>query len=387
MAPPPGGSRPSVASLRWAAALGGLALAVASAFWPLYERMTRASVDFRAHLDFARGMARAGRAHSERFGFELLTLVAAGFSDDRADLARAAVVVATLATVAKAVLSARWLKREYGPAAAVLLALVVLFVAPITFMARHPLMPLHSAVHLGQMSGLIVHNPTTVVVFPLAVALFAASWRRRAGWTSALAAVQCFVKPNFVVAWMPVFVVLELWRDRRDGRGWWVAASRTAGIVAPAVAVLAWQLATSEKLGTAMVIAPFRAWRGLSPDIPLSIARSLAFPALLAVVHFRELRRRPELGFAWTIFGVALAQYSLLYLRGAAYPGNWSWGRYLAIYVVFLLSVAAYARIAARRESWRGWRAVANGALAALLALHLYSGLFYYWQGVRDGLW
>lgn len=344
-------------------------------------------MDFRGHLDFARAMARAGRAHSERFGFELLTLVAAGFSDNLVDLARAAVVVATLATVAKAVLSARWLARDLGPLPAVGLALLVLFLAPITFAARHPLMPRQSAVHLGQMSGLIVHNPTTVVVFPLAIALFVASWRRRAGWTSALAALQCLVKPNFVVAWLPVFAALELWRGRRDGRGWWAVASRTAAILAPAVAVLAWQLATSEKLGTSMVIAPFRAWRGLSPDIPLSIVRSLAFPALLVAVHLRELRRRPELRFAWAIFAVAFAQYSLLYLRGAAYPGNWSWGRYLAVYLVFLLSVEAYAQIVARRESWRGWRAVANGALAALLALHLYSGLFYYWQGVRLGRW
>lgn len=387
MKSPRGDSRASAPVLRGTAALSGLALAVGCAFWPLYERMTRASIDFRAHLDFARGMARSGRVHSERFGFELLTLAAAGFSDVRVDLVRAAVVVATLATVAKALLSARWLTRDHGPWAASALALVVLFVAPITFSARHPLMPGHSAVHLGQMSGLIVHNPTTVVVFPLVLALFVASWRRRAGWTSALAALQCLVKPNFVVAWLPVFVALELWRGRHDGRRWWAVASRTAAILTPAVAVLAWQFATSEKLGTAMVIAPFRAWRGLSPDIPLSIVRSLAFPALLLAVHFRDLRRRAELGFAWAILAVAFAQYALLYLRGAAYPGNWSWGRYLAVYVVFLLSVEAYARIAARRESWRGWRAAANGALAALLALHLYSGLYYYWQGVRHGLW
>lgn len=369
---------------RRAAAFAGLAVAVAVLFWPLFARMARESADFLGHLDFAARTARAGAIHSERFGFELLTLLVAELAGS--DLAWAATLLATLATMGKAVLSARWLARELRPTSAAALALVALFLAPITFASHHPKRVLNSAVHLGQMSGLIFHNPTTVVVFPFVLALFFASWRGRPLATAVLAAVQCPIKPSFVAAWLPVLPALELWRGRREAQGLGRIVLRTAAIAAPAVAVLAWQFATSESLGT-MIIAPWRAWHRLSNDIPLSIVRSLAFPALLAVVHWRELRRRPEHLFAWSIFAVSFTQYALFYLRGAGYPGNWSWGRYLAVYVVFLLAVELFADIAKRRESWRGWRTVANGGLAALLALHLYSGLFYYWQGLRHGMW
>jgi hypothetical protein len=378
-------ARSTLDRMRWPAALAAFGLAVAAVFWPLFDRMARgASIDFSAHLRFARNMARDGAPHSERFGFELLTLLVAGFADEAVALVRAAAVVATLATALKAVMSAQWLSRRLGARQALVLAAVVLFVAPITFATVHPTWRRHAAVHLGQMSGLIFHNPTTVLVFPFVIALFVATWRGKAVAAGALAAAQCLVKPNFVLAWAPAFVVLELRRRGFD----WRSLARVAAVLAPATAVLTWQYLTTEKLGEAMVIAPFRAWRQLSPNIPLSIARSVAFPALLVALHFREVRRRGELLFAWAILAVATLQYALLYLKGAAYPGNWSWGRYLAIYLVFLLSVELFAGIAARRESWRGVRpAAANATLALVLALHVGSGLLYYWQGVRSGLW
>ena len=377
---------PAADSRRRAVALAALALGVACLFWPLFERMVAGPSDFGGHLRFAREMEGARAPQSERFGFELLVLALSRLWAPPRDLASAAILLATAATAAKAVLSARWLGREMAPARAAAVAAALLFLAPITFAARHPLRSAHSAVHLGQMSGLIFHNPTTVVVFPLVLALFVASWRGRAVSTSLLAALQCFVKPSYVAAWLPVLPALEVWRGRRGGLRLGRIALRTAAIAAAPAAVLAWQFLTSDSLGT-IVVGPWRAWRVYSADIPLSIARSLAFPALLAAVHWREVRRRPEHFYAWAVFAVAFAQYALLYLRGEGYAGNWSWGRYLAIYVVFLLSVELFVHVAARRESWRGWRAAANGGLAALLALHLGSGLFYYWQGVRNGLW
>ena len=166
----PSGSPSRADAVRHAVPFASLAIVVAFAFWPLFERMAWVSRDFSGHLTLARNLLREAAPDSERFGFELLTVLLAGLSDERADLFWAAVVVSTLATVAKALLSARWLARDLAPWRASALALLVLFLAPITFAAQHPLKDDQSAVHLGQISGLIFHNPPTVLVFPFVLA-------------------------------------------------------------------------------------------------------------------------------------------------------------------------------------------------------------------------
>ena len=130
-----------------------------------------------------------------------------------------------------------------------------MFLAPITWdWSAHPYSPGRSPVSLGQSSGLIIHNPTTVVVFPFALLLFWFSWRDRYGLAALTAAVQCLIKPNFALV--------------------------------PATAVLITQFMTSETLGTGIIIDPFRAWSHVSDNIPLSAVRSLAFPLAFAVVYF-----------------------------------------------------------------------------------------------------
>ncbi len=371
-------------AVRHALVFAGCAIVVGAMFLPLFQSIVSGG-DYKVHLSLARQTERRGATRTERPGFELLTIAVSHVFSSERRLVLAAIWISVLAMVAKFAISASMLTREVGAERSLALAFLLLFLAPITVDWRvHPLYPAHSRVHLGQMSGLIFHNPTTVVVFPLALLLFTASFRERHGLAGALAAVQCLIKPNFVAAWIPAFIALQVWRHR----GAWRPLARSALAVVPAIGVLLYQLFTTERLGDGMIVAPFRAWRQVSDNILWSSIRSLAFPVAFCAIYFRAIRGRLDHAFAWCIFGVAFAQYALLYIRGADYPGNWSWGRYLAIYIVFLLCLGRFAVIVSRRESWRGlWGPAGNVLLIGLLFLHLSSGLRYYLEGVSYGRW
>lgn len=377
-------------------------LALGAAFHPLFDALKRPPGDIAAHVRMAQALPdplepgalvaallRPARSEEHRYralpGFQLLVLAAAGFSRRLPTLLAAAIVVLTAAAVAKFAVSVHALERELRFQAALPLALVLTFLAPITLpWGGHPLVAGRSPVHLGQVSGLIIHNPTTIAVFPLSILLFVKSWQERLVASSLLAAGQCLIKPNFVLAWMPAFVLMQGWRH-----GWGRAAARNCVLaLGLPVLVLAFQYRISSELGQGFSFAPLLAWREHSPNIPLSVLRSIAFPALFAAVYWQRIRRDGELWFAWAILAVATLQYALLVVDRPGYRGDWSWGRYLAVYNVFLVSLARFARHA--EWSWpagRGRMGALNALLAVLLLLHLQTGLWYYARGVRHGDW
>jgi hypothetical protein len=365
-------------------ALAVCALVVGAMFLPLFQRIALDG-DYELHLNLARLMEQRGGIVTERPGFEAMTIALSRLFSSEDRLVVAAVWLSVLSMVAKFVFSAFMLEREVGRERSLSVAFVLLFLAPITFDWRlHPLVEGGlSRVHLGQMSGLIFHNPTTVVVFPFSLLLFYYSFRERHGVAGLLAAVQCLIKPSFVVAWLPAFTLLMAWRHGLR----WRPLARSAVAIVPAVGMLLYQFATTERLGDDMIVAPFRAWRRVSDNIPWSSVRSLAFPVVFCAIYFRAIRGSAEHWFAWGIFFVAFWQYALIYIVGA-YSGNWGWGRYLSIYIVFLLCVGRFVRIATQPGSWRGpWRITANTCLIALLALHFSAGLRYYLEGVSYGRW
>ena len=78
----------------------------------------------------------------------------------------------------------------------------------------------------------------------------------------------------------------------------------------------------------------------------------------------------------------------MLYITGDVYPGNFSWGRYLPVYLVFLLSLSRFGAICSRPESWHdGWKPYANLVLTGLVVLHLYAGIRYYLEALTYVRW
>jgi hypothetical protein len=374
----------------WPLAFGALACALvalaAHQFGPYLER---GDIDHGVHLRLVQAFA-AGGPLLPHFAYQLLVALAAGFSIDLDELRHAAQAVLALLVLAKLALSlglARALLARVGsrltPAAALLLALALFFVAPLPNWWRP------ADIYLGQLSPTVWHNPTVIAALPLAVAAFWAFLLpplRRArdeGVAGLLLALSVLAKPNFALAFLPTAALLRLL-----GRG--RLAQKLAALIllsAPAVLALGWQyhqaLATGLTVAGEGVLAvqPLEVWQGFSPHPLVSALVSLAFPLAVAVLAWRGARLGRALAAAWLLALVAVAQFALLAEPGPRLDdGNYYWGVVPAVYLLFLVSAC---ELLAREEEpapEAGRRASRRARLAcwAILALHAASGVWLY---------
>ena len=212
-------------------------------------------------------------------------------------------------------------------------------------------------VYLGQISPNVWHNPTSIVCWPLAILLFtsAAEFLRSGRLrlllaVSSLAAVSVLAKPNYFLAFAPVFGLLSL---KLFGLSRALVLSQLAML--PTVLVLLWQMTASfdgpdaMRPGLHIAWRPLEAWHMYSSSIVVSLAFSLAFPLSYLVVFRRSLVNRNLLVFAW---GVLIC--GLLWTAGFAEVRsadgvvdpdfNFSWGSHLSLYVLFLVTGSTWPR-------------------------------------------
>ena len=228
-------------------------------------------------------------------------------------------------------------------------------------------------IYLGQISPNIWHNPTSVLCWPLAIMLFFSaeaflrSGRMRQLFAiGALAALSVLAKPNFLMAFAPVYALLAV---RRFGISKVWLISQLA--LLPSVLILGWQLMASFNGNNAMrpgihiAWMPLAGWRMYSQWISMSLLLSLAFPVSYLLVFRRSLQNRELLLFAWGVMLSALvwtSSFAEVYDRdGAINPDfNFSWGSHLSLFILFLVTAKDMidnpAAISAIRRSTRTWR-------------------------------
>jgi hypothetical protein len=329
--------------------------------------------DFMQHAAFARALCQGG-GMQPHFLFELVVCgIAAPLGGGHA-FELAAVAVAALAVVAKVGLTYRRVREAGQVGTASLAALALLFAMPLFNWWKFP------QVYLGQVSPNVWHNPTAIVVLPLAMLLFSAASRttitdrpRRLAGAGALALLNGLVKPNYLLALLPCWIALVVDRAARSPRpsriGWRRPAIFVAAVLAPVTALFAWQAWRLAGTGGGVEIAPLAVWRLYSPNIPASILLSLAFPLGVLALHWNVARRQAPLVLAWSVLLVAVLQMALLAERGPRWPhANFFWGAYAANYLLFVESAVL---LAGAPRSWR--TTVAWGLLAA----HAGAGLVY----------
>jgi hypothetical protein len=294
------------------------------------------------------------------FLFQALVYGLSGFSHDFASLAWAALVLLTTCVIAKVWLSYALLIR-HGPrrptaafedtyglshtTLSVIVTVALLLSAPIVRpWSTDP-------IYLGQISPNIWHNPTSILCWPLVILLFfAADAFLRSGRlreliaVGSLAGLSVLAKPNYFLAFAPVYSLLALWRFGVS-RVW--LFSQLA--LVPTVILLCWQLTASfdgtDAVRPGMHIAwmPLSGWRVHSSSIPMSLLLSLAFPLSYLLVFFRSIQNRDMLLFAWGVMLSALIWtgcFAEVYDHDGAVNGdfNFSWGSHLSLFVLFLVT-------------------------------------------------
>jgi hypothetical protein len=195
---------------------------------------------------------------------------------------------------------------------------------------------------------------------------------RPAALTSGLCLLSALIKPNYVIAFLPVWLALYVWKAAvRDRLRWRDAAAHALIVAGPiAVVLVAQALLVSSYMQTRVILAPFAVWSLYSPNLPASLLLSVAFPA--AILLFYRERWRGHNGFvvAWLVFAVALVEFALFAEAGPRFThANFAWGPFMALFLVFLVSAQLFFK---RPIAPRDWPAL------LLFLMHLGSGIFFY---------
>lgn len=242
------------------------------------------------------------------------------------------------------------------------------------------------------------HNPTTIVLKPLALSVFAwfPFWlldSRRRRWVlqgmalSALLVLSVTVKPNFALSFLPsagVWIVLTSRRRLKD--------LFAAGLVfLPCVLVLLWQNKATygDQSASAIRFGYLRVWHLYAASnwqIASAIVQAAAFPMFVLLLRFTHVRRSPLLVLAWVFYGISLAAWACLYEDGPRLSdGNFGWGYSLGIWFLFLYSIAEYVNWVRNTTAGSPGQRILQSMCGLLLGAHFAYGLSYLIFYFREG--
>lgn len=362
-----------------------LVVLAASVAVPVLLRLSAGHSDIRAQATMAVKMVDGGGWISYTLWYPLIYVTSSG-SADPALLRNISVVFLVLAVIAKTLLVyyVSWgCTRRRGAAAAI--AVLMLVVMPLF----NPWRP--QRIYLGQLTPNVWHNSTQIFALPFAVAAFVAAvallrapTRRRALIFGLLIVVSTLAKPNYTLALMPALGLFLLWVMYRARTRVRTQLEVVCLAFLPTVLLLASQyllvFGSKGVRETDLVLAPLVVWQAYSTSIPVSIALSIAGPLAVLLALPGKWRYDKAMVLAWLVLAVSVQQIALLAERlrdGAiAMDGNFFWGSYSAIFMLFLVSAISLVRAQLDGPASRGRRA-AFLAAAIVLVLHAGTGLYY----------
>lgn len=355
--------------------------------------------DYGAHLEKAEGLTKSTIPLRLLKGEDILwhvcvwTLVRTGMER----VCAAALVTAAVNGIQFAVCSClfdrtlRWVDRRWIPAASMTLCLVTAICLPW----------FSQEIYVGQDSPNVWHNPTQLMVRPLALLVFWLTVRlyerlRQGDWSAGVYAgrgeaalytllitLSVWSKPSFFQAFVPglgLVMVVDLIRSRGQAFPgcFKIALAYVPGAV---LTVLRFFTAFYTGAGEGVEIAPLEYWNSTSPCVPVSILLLFAFPLIVFVADWKEICRSAEGQIALSALLMATAMRGLLIEQGARrWHGNFTWAYGVASMLVWFVALGRFAGLmGGSRLSGKRYQLVAYLGWS-LLALHLLTGIYYYIQ-------
>lgn len=341
--------------------------------------------DLYGHLKVTYGVLTHQIGWPAHIGFYALTATVAGFSTKLATLKQAGTMVMAVAVAAKVgitwVQGLRLAGARLNPWLWVLACVVLNF----GFSIPNPwLHPWSGQYYIGNIPPNVWHNSTTMLLMPFAMMQFVAACR----WLEHGARVELvkmliwgllavLVKPSYLIAFLPAFSLMALWRWRLSRP---LLEAAVACAVLAAVLLMQKSLLSSDGSMASVELGWLDIWRNYHagtrwPDasIAVSFALSLALP--VAVLLWRpELRRDWLVRFGLVQFGVALLVSMVLHESGPRMVhGNLAWQVVICCFLLYwVIAIRSLARLDGTTVPGRGWQVV-----AALALLHGVSGLVY----------
>lgn len=259
--------------------------------------------------------------------------------------------------------------------------------------------------YLGQGSPNPWHNPTTIMVRPIALLIFVlvmgecvrvqrGGFRKGQGlriWKGVLIALLLLLsnlsKPSFVQIFYPaIFLLMFLWLFVYRFRNFPLGMQLLVCCL-PSVALMGMQFVSAfygntNEDSAGVVLAPFKVAGMYTDNIAFSTLLVLAFPLFVGLCSIVRRTFDWTDAFAWIMLLVGMAEKFLLAEGGSRMAhGNFSWGYILAVYLLWFVSIRDYA-------AWRCSFLESGGMKKALsllffilggllLLAHFVSGIYY----------
>jgi hypothetical protein len=334
--------------------------------------------DFGAHIQFIVD----GANHSTwppHFLYHYVTYLLSLGSESFELIALESILVLTTAVMLKAFISNSILKGETdNNQLTMFFCLSLLLVMPMFNWWHFP------EVYLGQLTPNVWHNPTTIFVTPLAICLFYVSKKalqdfnfRDFGIASLLLVLNAVSKPNYLLAFAPVFAIaffFELAIKLKRSQITFVKGITSMLILMVPISVILYsQFANTygaeNPAGAGIILAPFKVWSMYCPNIGASLLLSTAFPLTFSIAYFNKVKGDIGIIYSWLVFAVAVLQFTLFAESGSRLShGNFAWGSFVALYILFLSCTASFLN---SKKSAKFY------IIFAIYLLHLISGIYY----------
>jgi len=358
-------------------------LTVVAIYEQVFGSHTTDITDIYDHLLVIKDMSPHGPWNLYSLYFLLVYALSFG-SKDYIVLALTGTAVITASVIAKGILSYFVLRRATPNkllAALLSLALIVVMSLPNWWKPEQ--------LYLDKIVPTIWFNSTAMLTMPFAILLFFATikWFNQDTignfcWVGLFSLLSVLTKPNYILAFLPVLGLVALVqaaiRRNRSGFQNLLLLVGLSALVGGILYIQSTEPVSSGPFGNPnaseesvhIAFAPFAVWRLYSPNVPVSLLLSVAFPLGVILLYYQEVKTDVSVLFAWGVFLVATAQYALLAETGERFAdANWIWASNIAMYLVFLVSTVV---LLAQPRSKRFY------FLGALLALHVAAGIYYY---------
>ena len=378
----------SVARAEWLM-IAGVALAAQFIFSPLVWQQVYfvGNADYFGHIEFAGLLLEKGTFSNSHPLFQFLIIALSKLLTVNLDAA--AWGIGTAFYILAALLLYRMIRATVGGngwlrwLSAGVIAIALLVVTPVTLftMSSHNL-------YFGYIGINVDHNPTMVILKPLALVLFVFAvgilkHRVRLNpatliFSVALVFLSLIAKPNFVMALLPALLLMAGYLLLR--RDWQGLKTLTILLIVPMVMLLVVQyqfMFNTIDAGTdGVVIAPLVSVEHFEPSDTMIFVKfflSIAFPLAVVLLYAKDALKSLPLNLGWLAFFAGAGQMYLLTETGdRAGNGNFWWGAQIALFILFVISALFWLTHLKDRPRWRALLCL------GIFALHIYGGVVLY---------
>lgn len=310
-----------------------------------YRVMNATDSDYGAHIVYTYTLLAKEPLPPLVQSHPLLQVILAGMvwiSRSHIDPFAAMIILLIACQVALALVLYFWIgksNRKGGDWLRAFAAVSMTVIAPIMALA-----PIDNKFYFGYIGLADYHNPTMLLLRPLALISFIFAFRiferpRNPILTMALSPLvvilSALAKPNYLMCILPAILILGIiWSFRKKSWDWRLFLF---GFVIPGAAVLVvqWWLAYSASASTGIMFNPTIVSH-FSGYLPWKFLLSILFPLVATGLLFRKIIKDPYVSMAWIGFAAGAGMFYLFTESGnEKYSGNFSWGAEVMLFLLF----------------------------------------------------